>query len=43
VAGIEVFEGATVVETVLEEVGDLLVGDVDYGGALVKEAPHVLV
>jgi hypothetical protein len=32
-----------VVETVLEEVGDLLVGDVDYGGALVKEAPHVLV
>jgi hypothetical protein len=28
----EVFEGATVVETVLEEVDDLLVGDVDYGG-----------
>jgi hypothetical protein len=42
-AAIEVFEGATVVETVLEEVGDLLVGDVDYGGALVEEAPHVLV
>jgi hypothetical protein len=32
-----------VVETVLEEVDDLLVGDVDYGGALVEEAPHVLV
>jgi hypothetical protein len=30
------------VETVLEEVDDLLVGDVDYGGALVEEAPHVL-
>jgi hypothetical protein len=29
----EVFKGATVVETVLEEVDDLLVGDVDYGGA----------
>jgi hypothetical protein len=29
----------TVVETVLEEVDDLLVGDVDYGGALVEEAP----
>jgi hypothetical protein len=38
----EVFEGATVIETVLEEVDDLLVGDVDYGGALVEEAPHVL-
>jgi hypothetical protein len=36
------FEGATVVKTVLEEVDDLLVGDVDYGGALVEEAPHVL-
>jgi hypothetical protein len=31
-----------VVETVLEEVDDLLVGDVDYGGALVEEAPYVL-
>jgi hypothetical protein len=31
----EVFEGATVVETVLEEVDDLLVRDIDYGGALV--------
>jgi hypothetical protein len=31
-----------VVETVLEEVDDLLVGDVVYGGALVEEAPHVL-
>jgi hypothetical protein len=33
----EVFEGATVVETVLEEVDNLRVGDVDYGGALVKK------
>jgi hypothetical protein len=31
-----------VVETVLEEVDDLLVGDVDYGGVLVEETPHVL-
>jgi hypothetical protein len=31
-----------VVETVLEEVDDLLVSDVDYGGVLVEEAPHVL-
>jgi hypothetical protein len=31
-----------VVETVLVEVDDILVGDVDYGGALVEEAPHVL-
>jgi hypothetical protein len=38
----EVFKGATVVETILEEVNDLLVGDVDYSGALVEEAPHVL-
>jgi hypothetical protein len=30
------------VETVLEEVDDLLVGDADYGGALVEEAPRVL-
>jgi hypothetical protein len=37
----EVFKGATVVETVLEEVDDLLVSDVDYGGALVEEASHV--
>jgi CRISPR/Cas system-associated protein Csm6 len=37
----KVFKGVTVVETVLEEVDDLLVGDVDYGGALVEEAPHV--
>jgi hypothetical protein len=41
-ASTEVFEGATVVETVLEEVDDLLVGDVDYGNALVEEALHVL-
>jgi hypothetical protein len=41
-ASTEVFKGATVVETVLEEVDDLLIGDVDYGGTLVEEAPHVL-
>jgi hypothetical protein len=38
----EVFKGATVIETILEEVDDFLVGDVDYGGALVEEASHVL-
>jgi hypothetical protein len=38
----EVFEGATVIDTILEEVDDLLVKDIDYGGALVEEAPHVL-
>jgi hypothetical protein len=37
----EVFKGATVVQTVLELVDDLLVGDIDYGGALVEEASHV--
>jgi hypothetical protein len=31
-----------VVEAVLEEVDDLLVGDIDYSGAFVEEAPHVL-
>jgi hypothetical protein len=31
-----------VVKAVLEEVDDLLVSDVDYGRALVEEAPHVL-
>jgi hypothetical protein len=31
-----------VVETVLEKVDDLFVRDIDYGGALVKETPHVL-
>jgi hypothetical protein len=31
-----------VVESVLEEVNDLLVGDVDYGRTLVEEASHVL-
>jgi hypothetical protein len=36
-AATEVFEGATVVESVLEEVDDLLVGDVDYGRALVGD------
>jgi hypothetical protein len=35
-------KGATVVETILEEVDDLLVRDIDYGGALVEKAPHVL-
>jgi hypothetical protein len=30
------------VETVLEKVDDLLVGDIDYSGALVEETPHVL-
>jgi hypothetical protein len=38
----EVFKGAAMVEAVLEEVDDLLVGDVDYGGALVEETAHVL-
>jgi hypothetical protein len=38
----KVFEGAAVVEAVLEEVDDLLVSDIDYGGALVEEAAHVL-
>jgi hypothetical protein len=32
----------TLVEAVLEGVDDLLVGDVDYGRALVEEAAHVL-
>jgi hypothetical protein len=31
-----------VVESILEEVDDLLVCDVDYGRALVEEAPLVL-
>jgi hypothetical protein len=38
----EVFKGAAVVEAVLEEVDDLLLGDVDYGGALVEEVVDVL-
>jgi hypothetical protein len=37
-----VFESATVVETVLEEVDDFFVGDIDYCGTLVEEAAHVL-
>jgi hypothetical protein len=41
-ASTEVFEGATVVETVLEEVDDFFVRDIDYCGALVEETPHVL-
>jgi hypothetical protein len=31
-----------VVEAVLEEVDDLLVGDVDYCGTLVEEVAHVI-
>jgi hypothetical protein len=31
-----------VVEAVLEEVDDLLFGDVDYGGTVVEEATHLL-
>jgi hypothetical protein len=31
-----------VVETVLEMVDDLLVGDIDYSGTLVEEVQHVL-
>jgi hypothetical protein len=38
----EVFKGATVVVTVLEQVDDFLVGDIDYSGALVEKALHVL-
>jgi hypothetical protein len=38
----EVFESATVVKTVLEEVDDFFVRDIDYCGALVEEAEHVL-
>jgi hypothetical protein len=38
----EVFEGAAVIEAVLEEVDDHLVGDVDDGGVLVEKAAHVL-
>jgi hypothetical protein len=30
------------VETVLKKVDDLLVGEIDYSGALVEEALHVL-
>jgi hypothetical protein len=30
------------VETVLEKVDDLLVGDIDYRGALVEKASNVL-
>jgi hypothetical protein len=42
VAATEVFEGAAVVETVLEKVDDLLVGDIDYRSALVKKTSHLL-
>jgi hypothetical protein len=38
----EVFKYAAVVKVVLEEVDDLLVGDVDYGSTLVEEAAHVV-
>jgi hypothetical protein len=30
------------VETILKKVDDLLVGDIDYGGALVEKASHIL-
>jgi hypothetical protein len=30
------------VETVLKRVDDLLVGDIDYSGALIEKASHVL-
>jgi hypothetical protein len=43
VAATEVFEGATMIETVVDEVDDLLVDNIDYSGALVEEASHVLV
>jgi hypothetical protein len=36
-AATEVFESAMVVEAALEEVDDLLVGDVDYGARLSKK------
>jgi hypothetical protein len=38
----KVFEGAMMVETVLEALIDLFVGDVDYGRTLVEKAVHVL-
>jgi hypothetical protein len=38
----EVFKGVTVVETIFEEVDDLIVGDVDYGCVLVEEMLNVL-
>jgi hypothetical protein len=41
-AATEVFEGAMMVETLLEKVDDLLVGNIDYSGALVEKASHVL-
>jgi hypothetical protein len=39
---IKVFKGAAVVETVLEKVDDLLVGNIDYHSTLVEKASHVL-
>jgi hypothetical protein len=42
VAATEVFKGAAMVEPVLEKVDDLHVSDIDYSGALVEEASHVL-
>jgi hypothetical protein len=30
------------IETVLEKVDDLLIGNIDYSSALVEEASHVL-
>jgi hypothetical protein len=36
-AATEVFDGAMVVETILEKVDDLLVGDIDYRSALIEK------
>jgi hypothetical protein len=41
-AATEVFDGAMVVETILEKVDDLLVSDIDYRSALIEKASHVL-
>jgi oligoribonuclease NrnB/cAMP/cGMP phosphodiesterase (DHH superfamily) len=40
--GNEVFEGATVVEAILEAVDDFFVSDINYGRALVEQAVQVL-
>jgi hypothetical protein len=42
VAATEVFKGAPMIETILEEVDDLLVGNIDYSGVLVEEASMYL-
>jgi hypothetical protein len=38
----EIFNGATMVETVLKKVDDLFVSDIDYSGAFIEKALHVL-